>query len=350
MSMVPPVLHSTHMSSPTFSDQLMDWENSVLGAINFSASSPQEHAAAAQIPYAQVLTPMLEGSEAACEVWLSDGIVGHGQHDHVRYRYDNETLFGVIEMAEPDANISPLEQAAETAYRQVFALLDKLNYPFMYRFWNYMAQINETSHGLERYRQFNVGRQNAFLTCNREVSGQLPAACALGVTQGPLVIAFMAGRTPSLAIENPRQTSAYRYPQQYGPRSPTFSRANLLQQPGADILLISGTASIVGHETRHHADAVAQTRESLANIEAVLSEANRMLHKPVFDLAQVFFRVYVRHAEDFPQVKQELLRSLGPNIQAVFVQADICRVELLVEIEATAMTGENSAFAASWRR
>lgn len=297
---------------------------------------------------------MLEGTDAACEAWLSAGAVTYGEYGDVRYRHDEETLFGVIEMAEParadaDAGISPLQQVAEAAYSQVFALLDKLAYPCMYRFWNYMAQINAISHGLERYRQFNIGRQNAFLACNREVSGQLPAACALGVTQGPLMIAFMAGRTLSRAIENPRQTSAYQYPEQYGPRSPTFSRANLLQLPNADILLISGTASIVGHETRHRTDAVAQTRESMANIEAVIGEANRMLEKPAFDLSRVHYRVYLRHGEDLPRIKQELLRLIGEDMKTVFVQADICRAELLVEIEAT-VTTESPGAAESWQQ
>lgn len=344
MSPTSPALHSAHMSLPAFSVRPDDWQNHVLGVISFSAAS-QPTWAAARLPCARVPSFMLQGADAACEVWLGAGPVAYGEHGDVRYRHDDATLFGVIEIAEPaqaDAGCSPLQQVAEAAYRQIFALLDKLGYPCMYRFWNYMAQINAVSHGLERYRQFNIGRQNAFLACNREVSGQLPAACALGVAQGPLIVAFLAGRAPSRAIENPRQTSAYRYPRQYGPRSPTFSRANLLQLPDAEILLISGTASIVGHETRHHADAVAQTRESIANIEAVIDEANRMLGRPAFDLTRVYYRVYVRHVEDLPQVEQELL-GIGPAMQMVFVQADICRAELLVEIEATAIAGQNAA-------
>ncbi|HEX5538856.1 MAG TPA: hypothetical protein VFX01_03620, partial [Methylophilaceae bacterium] len=205
------------------------------------------------------------------------------------------------------------------------------------RFWNYMADINGVGHGLERYRQFNIGRQDAFIASGREVSGQLPAACALGVARGPLTIAFLAGRAPSHAIENPRQLSAYEYPQQYGPRSPTFSRANLLHTANGEILLISGTASIVGHQTLHVADAVAQAGESLANIKAVISEANRVLKRQAFDPAQASYRVYVRYAADMPLIRQALLQAIGSGLQAIFVQADICRTDLLVEIEATAM-------------
>lgn len=311
-----------------------------MGMISFSAISGQS---STQIPLLEVPAPILEGAHAACEVWLSEAPLSQGHQGNIRYRHNDEMLFGVIELMEaaatPDG--TPLQQATESAYRQIFALLDDLGYPFMYRFWNYMADINGVSHELERYRQFNVGRQNAFLACEREVAGQLPAACALGFAQGPLIIAFLAGRTAVRAIENPRQMSAYEYPEQYGPRSPTFSRANLLPQPGAEILLISGTASIVGHETRHPADVAAQTQESLANIAALIAEANRLLGKNAFDKTRLLYRVYARQAADMPLIRQEMLRILGADMQAIFIQADICRTDLLLEIEATAMTTDS---------
>ena len=99
-----------------------------------------------------------------------------------------DVLFGVIvlpeTMFEADADKTPLQQATESAYRQVFALLDTLHYPYLFRFWNYIADINAHSFGLERYRQFNLGRQDAFLAHGRDVVGNVPAACALGFNQG----------------------------------------------------------------------------------------------------------------------------------------------------------------------
>lgn len=199
-----------------------------------------------------------------------------------------------------------------------------------------MADINGSSHGLERYRQFNLGRQNAFLACGREVMGNVPAACALGSAQGPLTIAFLVGRTPPLAIENPRQISAYQYPQRYGPRSPSFSRASLVRLGQDEVLFVSGTASIVGHETLHPADVVAQTRETLVNIKAVISEANRQASQPKFDLGSLFYRVYVRHVADMSAIRSEMERAIGAAFKVIFLQADICREDLLLEIEATA--------------
>src|SRR5213082_3849534 len=61
----------------------------------------------------------------------------------------------------------------------------------------------------------------------------------------------------------------------YGSHSPLFSRATLLRQSGGLALFISGTASIVGHTSLHVGDTVAQTRETLANIEALRAEIGR---------------------------------------------------------------------------
>lgn len=293
----------------------------------------------------QIHAPILDGTDATCEVWLShvahasDKPLGHGSHGAIQYRLSDEFLFGVISLPEPaqtETGSAPLQQATESAYRQIFTLMDDLDYPYAYRFWNYMANINVISHGLERYRQFNVGRKDAYLAYDREVSGPLPAACALGVLDGPLTIAFLLGRNKPIAIENPRQVSAYEYPEAYGPRTPSFSRATLLHSEQDDLLFISGTASIVGHQTQHESDVVAQTKETLANLDAVIAEANRTLDAQKFDLQHIFFRVYIRHATDLSLVRDEMQRHIGGAIKAVFIQADICRRELLLEIEATA--------------
>lgn len=306
-----------------------------MGAICFG-DTPVDLGADSTLPMMRIGTPVLSGDQTACEIWLSQEEVSEGRRDGLHYRCDGHLLFGAIELQEPveDAQMPPLQQAAAEAYRQIFTLLDTLDYPYIHRCWNYMADINAVSHGLERYQQFNLGRQSAFIAAGHAVSGQVPAACALGLAPGPLRIAFIAGRTPALAIENPRQISAYEYPQQYGPSSPTFARANLMHLGQRHLLLISGTASIVGHQSLHISDVIAQTRETLSNIEAIVSEANSLLREPAFDLAHILYRVYLRHATDLQPVREEMLRRIGPQLRATFVQADICRHDLLLEIEA----------------
>ncbi|OIP17850.1 MAG: hypothetical protein AUK53_01675 [Betaproteobacteria bacterium CG2_30_59_46] len=322
--------------------QPAQWGNSVLGALCFSANAGESQMQADRdIPCLRVPMQRLDIGDSICEVWHGSGHLTQGQCGTIHYRHDEGVLFGVIALSETlfeaGAGKTPLQQATESAYRQVFALLDTLHYPYLFRFWNYIADINTHSFGLERYHQFNLGRQDAFLAHGRDVVGNVPAACALGTTaQGLLIIAFLAGRVAPLNIENPRQISAYEYPQEYGPRSPTFSRASLVRLGQDEVLFISGTASIVGHATLHPADVVAQTRETMANIKAVLAEANRLASPSWFDLSSLSYKVYVRHPADQAQIRAELERIVGTAPNAIYLRADVCRQDLLLEIEATA--------------
>lgn len=316
----------------------------VLGALCFSAKAVDGMPLAADVPCLMVPMPRIDADESICEIWYGEGELTAGRSGDIQYRHDADVLFGVVVVAESaftaDKPQTPLQQATESAYRQVFALLESLHYPYLFRFWNYIADINAHSFGLERYSQFNLGRQDAFLAHGREVAGNVPAACALGFGQvaadATLSIAFLAGRLAPRSIENPRQISAYQYPPQYGPRSPTFSRATLVKLGDDEVLFISGTASIVGHATLHPSDVIAQTRETLANIEAVIAEANAKTASTRFDLGGLHYKVYVRHAADAPLIRAELTRLAGIELNAIYLQADVCRQDLLLEIEATA--------------
>lgn len=329
-----------HTSVAAFLRQPAEWKNSVLGTLCFSADIFEQWTQAEMAtPVLRVAMPRLDAGDSVCEVWRGSEPLTHGQRGAIRYRHDESVLFGVLELSETpfaaSADKTPLQQATASAYGEIFSLLDTLNFPHLFRCWNYISDINAYSFGKERYQQFNQGRHDAFLTYGRNVMGNAPAACALGKKQGPLSIAFLAGRAAPQCIENPRQISAYEYPPQYGQRSPTFSRASLAQLGQDEVLFISGTASIVGHATLHPADIVAQTRETMANIGAVLAEANRLASRP-FSLSDLYFRTYVRHPADLAPIRQELGRCVGDAIKVGYLQADVCRHDLLLEIEATA--------------
>lgn len=276
------------------------------------------------------------------EAWHSATPPTQGCRHGVHWRRCGDVLYGVLELDEADfvnqpQGKPPLQAASETAYHRLFALLDEHQLPHLWRVWNYVTDINGESHGLERYRQFNVGRHDAFVACDQAASGNLPTACALGVHAGPaLSIAFMAGAHPALPIENPRQISAYDYPAQYGPRAPMFSRAALVQLPGQEALMVSGTASIVGHRTLHVGQVDLQCQEALRNIEAVVQAANQRVLSAPFALHELVYRVYLRHPADLPAAQATLTPLLAPA-EVLYVQADICRSDLLVEIEATAL-------------
>ncbi len=313
-------------------------QDSLLGGICFSHPAIAQDTAG--LPILAVDMTLPEGTEAVCEVWHSQEPLKSGRHGLIRYRQGEACLFGCLTLDEAvgDAPLDqrpPLQVATEAGYRSIFELLESLGYGAVLRFWNYFPAINQVSQNMERYRQFNVGRQDAFLSRGRSVSGSVPASCALGSAAGGLHIAFLAARAEMIGIENPRQVSAYHYPSQYGPRSPTFSRACLVNLGGRDMLFISGTASIVGHQTLHEGDVAAQTRESLHNIQAVIAEANRLAPNANFRLDNLAYKIYVRRPEDLGKVRNEITQLIGAPLSAVFLHADVCRADLLVEIEAS---------------
>ena len=160
----------------------------------------------------------------------------------------------------------------------------------------------------------------------------------VGDTAPAFTLSDQEGNDVSLADFHGKKVIAYFYPAAYGPKSPTFSRAVLAHPPGQEILFISGTASILGHQTVHAGDVAAQTEESLNNILAVLAEANRQAHSTPFQARELCYRAYVRHAADQPRVARVLAAVVGAVVGAVdicYVEADVCRSDLLVEIEAT---------------
>ncbi len=341
-------LRSLHLSFAERPDNLHRLKANVLAGIFFSLAPGKNRSAATNLPLAHVPMASLaaDGTPGSvCEIWCADGALTYGQRDMLKFCHNDEILCGVIQLAEKDFDVShssdvgrtPLQKATAHAYQEIFKLSDALAFGNILRFWNYFADINGESHGTERYRQFNVGRQDGFLTRGRKITGSVPAACALGFAEGPLTVCFFAARgvTP-LAIENPRQISAYQYPVDYGKCSPTFSRAVVAQIGGGNLLFLSGTASIVGHQTLHAGDVLAQTRETIINIEALVTEANRSVPSAGFNLADLCYKVYVRHAKDVIAIDRELRRSLGRSARLTYLNADICRDDLLIEIEATA--------------
>ena len=296
---------------------------------------PPPALAAAAAPDVAVRMPVLAGPGALIEHWSSAEPVRYGHCGAVRLAHTADLTFGALEAEEPPdgAERTGLETATEWAYRQVHAALEASGHAHLVRVWNYLPRINLETHGLERYRQFNIARQRALIASGRPVGGNVPAASALGSIDGPLVVYFLAARRAPRCLENPRQVSAYHYPREYGERSPSFSRATLIEHAGREALFISGTASIVGHRTLHAGDAAAQTRETLANIGALLEEL------PEFSLERLLYKIYVRHRSDLETVRREVDAALGSAAARVYLQADVCRADLDVEIEAAGGCG-----------
>lgn len=298
------------------------YAGNIFGGIVYGAVKPVHDAA---FPLAWVELPVL-GAEAWYEAWVSPHPVTVRRDGRVVVASDGSLLFGSLSLPET----AGLEAMAHDAYAEIFDVLDRSAYPELLRVWNYFGRINEDGEKLERYREFNVGRHEAFTEKKRVIGeGCVPAACVLGTRQGNLELAFLAGKAPGVPIENPRQTNAYRYPADFGPRSPIFSRGILV----GDALLVSGTASIVGSKTLHHDDVLMQLEETLENVRQVMQGA-RESGFAARDAHGLFLNVYLRRAADLPAVSRRLSTEFGEAAHIVYLQADVCRADLLIEIEA----------------
>lgn len=292
----------------------------VLAVLGFGAAAPQSD----DPRYLRVgLEPL--GGSAPLEVWRVPGAVTHGRAGAVRWAASPDYCFGSIEVAEAD--YPNLASATEAAYTELAQFVRTREWPHLLRIWNYLAAINDGDGDSERYRHFCTGRSAGM----RSVHGQgFPAASAIGRSDGEAVlqIYWLAARAPGVAVENPRQVSAWRYPRVYGPTSPTFARA--MRGPCAEAQLhISGTAAVVGHQSRHPGDIRAQLDETFANLDSLLASAGNLAD---FGAGSVL-KAYVRHRADLDAVAATLARRLPNATNRLVLLGDICRAELLVEID-----------------
>lgn len=270
------------------------------------------------------------------EVWRGRGKVRLGTSGPIRFVENGHCLFGWIDLDE--ARLGGMVETAEAAYRGLLSFHAVSEYRHVWRIWNFITAINDGAGDDERYRLFSLGRARAFTAAHAISPGiGYPAATAVGKPQGQrtLQVCWMAGRDPGVMIENPRQVAAYHYPRKYGPAAPTFSRAMLLPET---VLLISGTASIVGHASLHEGDALAQTDETLVNLDVLLHRAHTAGHLPTSRLGpESLLKVYLRPGIDAAAVERHLRERLGA-VPTIVLAADICRAELLIEIEAVQRT------------
>lgn len=229
---------------------------------------------------------------------------------------------------------------SEEVYTRLLDLIERHGYPYILRAWNVLRDINREQGGLERYRQFCLGRYEAIVKQRHvQEADWFPAASAVGSGAGGLCVYLVAAKSPGIPVENPRQVSAYRYPLQYGPRSPSFSRGLVKAWDQGTSLFVSGTASIVGHESRHSGNLGAQVRAALDNVEYVIAAAEEA-SGTAFRLRPdtTILKAYIRHSEDYTRVRTLLEDHFGLDMPIAYLRADICRRELLFEIDGVIYT------------
>ncbi len=222
------------------------------------------------------------------------------------------------------------------------------------RTWLYLGDIVGPEGDTQRYKELNRARTDFFkditfapVKMPASVNHALyPASTGIGANSRDVVMSCIALATDrddivGTPLENPLQTSAFDYSVKYGPKSPKFARAMALSCGPFATIFISGTASITQSETRHVGDVEGQTRQTLDNIEALISEDNLRRHgmpglgTSLEGLALV--RVYIKRQEDYARTRAVCEDRLG-ELPTVYAVADVCRPELLVEIEGIAFS------------
>ncbi|MFJ3906184.1 FkbO/Hyg5 family chorismatase [Streptomyces sp. NPDC090025] len=274
-------------------------------------------------------------AERITEVWTTDRPVRSGRAGDLVYAEDGEHFFCAVRIDEQGV----YRDTVRAVYEAAFSLMWRLGYTELLRMWNLVGAITgPNAEGMENYRDFCVGRAEVFEAWADRIPG-MPAATGIGALRPGIDLYFLACRTGRARhLENPRQTPAHRYPTQYGPKSPSFARATYLE-PGAGarpVLYVSGTASIIGDDTVHLDDIERQCATTLANIEALIGAENLGGHGlpggfRLTDLDCV--KVYVRDAEHLPAVRARCAEAFRPGADIAYFNVDVCRPDLLVEIE-----------------
>ncbi|MDD3761970.1 MAG: hypothetical protein PHP86_01580 [Nevskiales bacterium] len=263
----------------------------------------------------------------AVELWESVAPVRSGRDADIDYAENDALLFGQVCL--PQCALDAVAGQTRTLYQRIDALIRRRGYPGLLRVWHFLEAITEGEGDQERYRQFSLGRHQAIAQMP-DFESCLPAATAIGLSRGGLRVWFMATRQRARQVENPRQVSAFRYPRQYGPRSPSFSRAVLMPWADGADLIVSGTASVVGHETVHAGAPAQQWREIVEN----LASLQRQGAEEATAWSAEYATVYLRDAALLPALLPAIRDAFGPDVPVTILRADICRDDLDVEAEA----------------
>ncbi|MBR6655154.1 MAG: hypothetical protein IKL20_00935 [Alistipes sp.] len=232
---------------------------------------------------------------------------------------------------------------------EVFAKLANLlsTYGFevddIVRQWNYIGNIVACREGKQNYQEFNDARSHYY--AKGSWKNGYPAATGIGSNDGIVVggIAFKAkGATKGIfPIDNPLQVAAHVYSKQVliddgenaVKSTPKFERAKLIETKDGPYCFVSGTAAIRGEASVDANSAKMQTIRTIENIEHLVSKENlvRFGCNP-YDLQYTFLHVFVKNAGDYDEVRA-VVEERCPNVKALYSVADVCRSELLVEIE-----------------
>lgn len=297
------------------------------------------------------------GAALALEAWAIGGKDVRAQYgpQTVRIDYGDTRWTYCAGLQSHPSKSGAYEQTIDVLSRMQAALeATGSGFDQVVRTWFYLGDITRPDAGSQRYKEFNRARSDFYKPIRFHCSpsqpsipqGIYPASTGIGAHGSRLTAGCLAlnTKTPGaffVALENPQQTPAYAYHPRYSPQSPKFSRAVALISANHTTTWLSGTASVVHSVSRHPGDIHKQTEQTIENIEKLISAENFGFHgvnragAQLNDLAKI--RVYLKRPEDFAACKAICDRRFG-SVPAIYAVADVCRPELLLEIEGVAFS------------
>jgi chorismate lyase / 3-hydroxybenzoate synthase len=295
--------------------------------------SPVEHPA--------IVNPGLSpiGETHRYENWWYEGDVTFREQGRIRIAECDDYAVAVFQQTEAESD--DYRQFTYDSYCELLAAIQSTDHPQIVKIWNYLGGINHGDEDHERYRQFSIGRAEAFAKLNLPDENS-PTGTAIGTLRDKgLAIIVLASEQKIGLAENPRQVSAFHYPRQYGPKSPKFSRAGFVSTENYTLYLISGTAAVVGHKSSHPYDIEMQIEEMFKNLDSLcgaVSDLNPTDDRLTIDRATVV-RAYLRDPSDIKIIRERLRNALDlHDANVVYLRGSICRRELMVEIDGVAIT------------
>jgi len=224
---------------------------------------------------------------------------------------------------------------AETMFRKAEALLKSkgASYRGVVRTWIYAEDI------LDWYDEFNSARNTCYTDFGLLGNGDLDHAEEIFLPASTGI----AGRNPKdvsiimdlLAVTKRANTGiqiqplyglCQRSPYRYGS---AFSRAMRVEEPGEKWIFLSGTASI------NEKDKSVYIGDISSQVKHTVEVVDSLIHPEGVSFSNLCeATVFLKRKSDFP-LYQETAESLGlSNIPAVYLVADVCRDELLFELDA----------------
>ena len=301
-----------------------------------------------RVPVTLIPQYLLPNGGFAIEVYCLEGATAIRMEERKGVCYGllgggEESMLFVEAIPSSDFAASVREQSAEV-FGKLDAILSEHGFAVddIVRQWNYIGDIVGQREGKQNYQEFNDARSEYYP--KGEWSNGYPVATGIGSVEGIVVgaIAFkQSGSMGVFPIDNPLQVAAHIYSKNVliddaadaVKSTPKFERAKLIETARGACCFVSGTAAIRGEESVDTHSVGLQTVRTIENIEYLVSNENLVRHGcRACELKYLFLQVFVKNREDYDEVRRAV-EAAYPCVTTIYTVADVCRSELLVEIE-----------------